>query len=326
MRRTTLRSLFCTVISALGVISLASCGENAPPANATAASATDNHLADAGPRPQLPAPAGAAAAPVAPSAQQASLRSVNSSAQQVVSDAPVPPRNAQWTLLAFTDRSATHVQNVNHLKQELIDNTRRREWYAIHGRDESNLYFGFYRAVEDPTDVASSAAAQSDRQFVRELVLHDVLGQESKPFKDAGFLPLSAPDPTAPPEWNLFNKDLAKRPKDPTRAYWSLQIMAFKANALRKEAAVQAVQALRKQGVEAYYYHGDTISSVCVAPGRSTPLSSSRATGTTPTPTRKIRFSSCPASCRRAPSRSTTTTKVTKSSRWAGASRVATRR
>ena len=32
----------------------------------------------------------------------------------------------------------------------------------------------------------------------------------------------------------------------------------------RKQRAVQAVREARAQGIEAYYYHGDSISSVCV--------------------------------------------------------------
>jgi len=43
-----------------------------------------------------------------------------------------------------------------------------------------------------------------------------------------------------------------------------VQIMAFKDNPLRKQAAVDAVKDFRGKGVEAYYYHGDTISSVCI--------------------------------------------------------------
>jgi hypothetical protein len=77
-------------------------------------------------------------------------------------------------------------------------------------------------------------------------------------------VPLDSPDPASRPEWNLANVDKAKDRHDPTRAMWSLQIMAFRDNPRRKEAAVQAVEALRAQGVEAYYYHGESISSVCV--------------------------------------------------------------
>jgi hypothetical protein len=67
---------------------------------------------------------------------------------------------------------------------------------------------------------------------------------------------IDGPDPSAPPEWNLANA--------PADMFWSLQIAAYKDFAGRKQAAVDKVNELRKQGVPAYYYHGETISSVCV--------------------------------------------------------------
>lgn len=90
------------------------------------------------------------------------------------------------------------------------------------------------------------------------------LAKRVAPLTQPSFATDSSPDPVAPPEWNLVNRDADKDAKDPRRAYWSLEIMAFKVNPLRKEAAVKAVAAFRKDGVEAYYYHGETTSSVCV--------------------------------------------------------------
>jgi hypothetical protein len=43
-----------------------------------------------------------------------------------------------------------------------------------------------------------------------------------------------------------------------------LQIAAYKDSPQRKQAAVEAVRAAREQGIEAYYYHGETTSSVCI--------------------------------------------------------------
>jgi hypothetical protein len=43
-----------------------------------------------------------------------------------------------------------------------------------------------------------------------------------------------------------------------------LEIAAFKDNVLRKQAAVDMVKDFRAKGVEAYFYHGDSISSVCI--------------------------------------------------------------
>jgi hypothetical protein len=67
---------------------------------------------------------------------------------------------------------------------------------------------------------------------------------------------LTAPDPEAPPQWDLANA--------PAGMVWSLQIAAYEGSPQRKKYAVDAVREARAQGVPAYYYHGPSISSVCV--------------------------------------------------------------
>jgi len=217
-------------------MSLASCGPDTPAAPANDA-AESPRITDPGPRARTAALPANGPGP---------------------SDPSVPPKDAQWTLLVYGERSPTHVSDANGLKEILIHKTKRSDWYVIHSRDESNIYFGYYRAIDEPK-------AKADLQTVTGIELLNTDGQLETPFKrTAGFVPIAAPDPAAPPEWNLANKDRDKNPKDPTRAYWSLQIMAFKATPMRKEAAVRVVAELRKEGVEAYYYHGETVSSVCV--------------------------------------------------------------
>jgi hypothetical protein len=61
-------------------------------------------------------------------------------------------------------------------------------------------------------------------------------------------------DPDAPPEWDLRN----------AKGYWSLQIGAYRGSPDRKQAAVEAVREARAAGLEAYYYHGKSISSVLI--------------------------------------------------------------
>jgi cell division septation protein DedD len=80
-------------------------------------------------------------------------------------------------------------------------------------------------------------------------------------FQSVVIVLLDAPDPVAPPEWNLLN---VRHGEDDTQHFWTIQIGAYKDSPRRKEAAVEAVRAAREQGVEAYFYHGDTVSSVCV--------------------------------------------------------------
>ena len=45
---------------------------------------------------------------------------------------------------------------------------------------------------------------------------------------------------------------------------WSVQIAAYEGSTQRKKFAVDAVRDARAEGVPAYYYHGPSISSVCV--------------------------------------------------------------
>jgi hypothetical protein len=45
---------------------------------------------------------------------------------------------------------------------------------------------------------------------------------------------------------------------------WSLQIAAYERHPDRKKFAVDAVKAFRQNGVPAYFYHGDNVSSVCI--------------------------------------------------------------
>jgi hypothetical protein len=172
------------------------------------------------------------------------------------------PADAQWTISCFPVQGPAHVEDSKRMKQALVQKTKRTDWYIVHGKDQSNLYFGFYRSV-DPNDrkhAAEAARAQADLRVVQEV--RDAVG--NTPFARGAFVSLDAPDPTAVAEWNLFNVDRALAPRDERRAFWSLQIMAFRGEKLRKEAAVQACRDLRAQGIEAYYHHGDAVSSVTV--------------------------------------------------------------
>jgi hypothetical protein len=67
-------------------------------------------------------------------------------------------------------------------------------------------------------------------------------------------VPIDSPDPQANPAW-----DIAR-----TNGYWSIEIGTFANTPDRKQRAVNAVRDARADGVEAYYYHGPTASSVCI--------------------------------------------------------------
>jgi hypothetical protein len=164
--------------------------------------------------------------------------------------APAPPKDAVYTIFCARLDGDMHVQRANRIKQELIDTTKMKDWYVIHENAQSLLYYGYYRVINDPKDPKETQRAQTDRKKIDFMV--DPMG--NRPFEKAVFVELTAPDPIAPPDWNLVN----------AKGAYSLQIAAYKDSPQRKEAAVETVRAARAQGIEAYYYHGASSSLVCV--------------------------------------------------------------
>lgn len=193
--------------------------------------------------------AGCASKPVGPSG--ASVPGHGSDSQAATAALNIPA-NAQWTLFCQRVAGSDHVVRANQIKTILLKNTKLPDWYVVHGEQESTLYYGFYRTIDDPQDTAETTRAQRDRQMI--VALKDQLGEH--PFAQAVFVPLQTPDPAGPPEWNLANT--------PASAVWTLQIAAYKDSPDRKQAAVDSVKEARKEGIPAYYFHGPTVSSVCI--------------------------------------------------------------
>ena len=169
-----------------------------------------------------------------------------------LSDMPLAPKDAQWTIYCATLADPDHVTTSRGLKAALIKRTNMREWYILHENTQSRLYYGFYRSINDPKDAAESKRAQADRKKIDELVD----GSNQRPFRACQFVQLSAPDPESPPQWNLVNL--------PPDKVWSLMIGAYKDHPDRKKFAVEAVRDARAAGEEAYYFHGDNVSNVFV--------------------------------------------------------------
>ena len=162
----------------------------------------------------------------------------------------VPPADAQWTIYCQAIAGPDHVQRANMIKAELLRATGLKDWYVIHSDTESVIYYGFYRSISDPKDKKESERAQAELAKMTQLA--DQHG--NRIFAQCLFVQVTAPDPNAPPEWDLRNAN----------GFWSLEIAVYKDSPERKQAAVDAVREARKQGIEAYYYHGPTASSVCI--------------------------------------------------------------
>lgn len=162
---------------------------------------------------------------------------------------PIPPKDARYTIYCQQITGPGHVEEAKFLRDAWAKRTGLRGFYIIHGEGDSSLYYEYYKNVGEDATPAEKARYKADRQMLAELT--DAQG--NKPF---ACLPVELPtaDPDAPAEWNLTN----------ARGFWTLEIAAFKNDPRRKEAAIQYVKELRDKGEEAYYYHGETTSSVCV--------------------------------------------------------------
>lgn len=205
------------------------CNETNPPASGNAP-ATQARLQPTPAAPQQAAP------PAAPSAAAA--------------PAPIPPDGAQYSLYCATFTDAGHVATSTRMKNQLIARTGRKDWYVIHTDKDSTLYFGYYKSFDDAGDPTERARAQTDRAMVSALADDD----GNKPFAKCMFSNIATADVDPVPAWDLKN----------AKGYWTVQIGAYRDNINRKKAAVDAVREARKEGVEAYYYHGPVVSGVYV--------------------------------------------------------------
>jgi hypothetical protein len=168
------------------------------------------------------------------------------------------PKDAKWTIFCTVISGPGHSEQARQLKARLAATTGSGKWYVVHDDEKSTIYYGFYRTIERGT--RDGEQAQADRHRLTEL--RNSAGEA--PLALCSFMLIDKPAPEAPADW-----DLAHYPRDVAHT-WSLQIAAYTADAAddqghdRKWAAVESVKALRAQGIPAYFYHGEAISSVCV--------------------------------------------------------------
>ena len=182
------------------------------------------------------------AAPVA--AARAGQADGGGAKPQAAAGAPAIPAGAEWTIYCTTIPGVAHIQQSTQLRDQLVRSTGMRDWYVVHGDNDSTLYYGLYKSLD------------KNIKATREKIdaMTDATG--TRPFRRALIVELSAPDPEAPRQWDLANA--------PAGMVWSVQIAAYEGSPQRKKFAVDAVREARAQGVPAYYYHGQSISSVCV--------------------------------------------------------------
>jgi hypothetical protein len=167
-------------------------------------------------------------------------------------DMPTPPADAQYTILCRDFPEPTHVQDSRDAQHVLLETTKMNKWYIVHASDHSTLYYGFYRTIDqrDPKDGAEGKRAIDDLNAIRTITTPD----GTRLFSASLPVGIDTPDPEANPAWDITK----------STGYWSIEIAAFANSPDRKQRAVQAVRDARADGVEAYYYHSPTASSVCI--------------------------------------------------------------
>lgn len=213
----------------LVAVGCASCGGNNPPDQAPATGTVSGG----------PAVTAAPSAPKASAAPAANAPAVNA-----------PVAGAQWTIYVHVVRGPTHVGESKRLRDRLMGSAGGlNQWYIVHGNNDSTLYHGYYKSIGDDSPDARRAAA--DLAAIKGM-RDQVSGQRT--FEQAMVVNLSSSDPQAPPEWDLLNSG----------GYYTLEIATYSGGPERKQTAVDSVREARAMGVEAYYYHGDSSSSVCI--------------------------------------------------------------
>jgi len=195
----------------------------------------------------------------------------SASKQQVAlaSSATVAPAGAKFTILCAEFAGPTHVQLAREAKDRLTRTTGRSDFHVLYEQSASRLYLGFYKERDASADPAEAARMTRDVDTLREM--KNALGERM--FRSIVRVPLPVADPDAPPEYDLTKLDIDKAPDDPTRRYWSIAIAAYTADGdpsgpdigkTRKQLAVESVIEARRMGYEAYFYHGENISTVCI--------------------------------------------------------------
>jgi hypothetical protein len=171
---------------------------------------------------------------------------------------PDIPDGAQYTIVCRVFSGEDHVQASRLAQQQLHDETKLKKWYVVHSNDHSTLYYGYYRCINprDEHDGVEGKRAIDDLNSIRTVAD----SQGNRLFPESLLVDITAPDPEANPAWDITK----------TRGTWSIDIADYSVPE-RKKAAVDSVREMRAHGIEAYYYHGETASSVCIGcwPGAS---------------------------------------------------------
>ena len=146
------------------------------------------------------------------------------------------------TLFVARFADAGHVQRSTQYRDYLLQKTPFDDWYVVHGERDSTLYNGRFAADE-------AARLEERRGFIAAITDAD----RRPMFPDLAVVELGATPRTAGPE--AF--DLAN-----AQGRWTVVVAAYADHPDREKFAVEAATAARRMGLEAYFWHGPSVSHV----------------------------------------------------------------
>ena len=152
----------------------------------------------------------------------------------------------QYTILLYPHGGADHIQAADEHYKKAEKYTGWRGLYVVNKENHSELYWGRYRTRREAMkklQIAKRwpAPATKERVFQKAIIVR-------LPGKDIG-----------PEEWNIKN----------AKGFYSVLVAVFydiegRNYFGRKRRAVELCEKLRKQGKEAYFYHGPVRSGVAI--------------------------------------------------------------
>jgi hypothetical protein len=157
--------------------------------------------------------------------------------------------DARFTIFVLKFEGPRHIREAKETRDQLVKLSGLRDFFLIHEEAGSTLYFGRYKTTSDTENPEEARRLRNDLAKLAEIEI-----QGTRPLGSSMVVPLPTPDPPAPAEWNLIN----------ATGIWSLQVAAFKDHPDRKQAAVDSVKLAREQGIDAYFFHGPSTSSVLI--------------------------------------------------------------
>lgn len=165
------------------------------------------------------------------------------------------PEGEEWTILCVEMRDKDRVRHTETLVKGIrqVRELDSRKARLVHEDGVSRIYYGsYYRKIDTERGRDSFGPEVHDNlQFIRSLACGD-----SFPFAGARLVPVPTPDPGRP-EWHVSR----------CPGTYTLHVGVFYGTstfAEYKQAAVQWVEQLRAEGLEAWYHHGEGRSSVMI--------------------------------------------------------------